>query len=94
MGVNFIYRWVKIGHMIAEIVIIVCTILGGIAAMVYLYEKYFFLVRKKVSWRRIRTGTDILHDKMFADKFIPNVVVGIDRAGGIVGALIAANWRL
>lgn len=45
-----------------------------------------------VSWRRIESRVQRLHEKMLAATFRPACIVGIGRAGGIVGSLLSERF--
>jgi hypoxanthine phosphoribosyltransferase len=51
----------------------------------------FYFVLRGVPWSMVRRDLRRLIDRLHADNFAPDLVIGAGRAGSIIGAMVAAN---
>jgi len=56
-------------------------------------DKVIGFLKKRNSWSKIRAGAKTLISKMNDDNYLPDVIVGVGRAGSILAALISGNLK-
>ena len=68
-------------------------LIGSVVVLLVIDVTFYFILRG-IPWWVIRHNVRRLIDEFVAVGFSPDVVVGVGRAGSIVGAMVAANMGI